>query len=256
MVRAGGPLRYTAATAFARARACRISPFLILRLCDLPVPRQIPPAATLIFTMEIVKIRGSTVPKKMVFPEWTSEELALWLDKDEAACQSWRDDRSSKWEAGDAKLKESYPTREALDAWLDATCLGSKNKSLWKRTRMATKKKPAAGPAPMTKETARELLTKVLDTVKVPANKEKLEAIVKECEGGDPAQAPMMKMMKLMPAVQGMLGGVLVDAGYTQNDLMTVAMQIQGFAGQDPSIAADCAALMAAMQGDVSALLQ
>jgi len=37
---------------------------------------------------------------------------------------------------------------------------------------------------------------------------------------------------------------------------MTVAMQIQGFAGQDPSIAADCAALMAAMQGDVSALLQ
>jgi hypothetical protein len=260
MVRAAGPQRYAIATAFARAHVCRILPFLILWLRDLPFARQIPPAATLIFTMEIVKIRGSTVPKKMVFPEWTAEELALWLDKDEAACQSWRDDRSSKWEAGDAKLKESYPTREALDAWLDATCLGSKNKSLWKRTRIA-KKKPAvaaapSGPAPMTKESARGLLTKVLDTVKAPANKEKLEAIVKECEGGDPAQAPMMKMMKLMPAVQSMLGGVLVDAGYTQNDLMTVAMQIQGFAGQDPSIAADCAALMAAMQGDVSVLLK
>jgi hypothetical protein len=220
--------------------------------------RQIPPAATLIFTMEIVKIRGSTVPKNMTFPEWSADELALWLDKDEAACQSWREDRSSKWEAGDAKLKESYPTREALDAWLDATCLGSKNKSLWKRTRIAKKKKPAAstGPAPMTKETARVLLTKVLETVKEPANKEKLEAIVKECEGGDPAQAPMMKMMKLMPAVQSMLGGVLVEAGYTANDLMTVAMQIKGFSGEDPSIAADTAALMAAMQGDVSALLK
>jgi hypothetical protein len=37
----------------------------------------------LIFVMEIVKIQGATVPKKMSFPEWKPEELALWLDKDE-----------------------------------------------------------------------------------------------------------------------------------------------------------------------------
>ena len=59
-------------------------------------PPKIPAAACLIFIMEIVKIRGSTVPKKMTFPQWTAEELSLWLVKDEASCQSWRDDRSKE----------------------------------------------------------------------------------------------------------------------------------------------------------------
>merc|ERR550514_713137 len=54
-------------------------------------PPKIPPAATLIFVMEIVKIKGETTPKDITFPEWTPEQLKLWLDKDEAAVQSWRD---------------------------------------------------------------------------------------------------------------------------------------------------------------------
>jgi hypothetical protein len=40
-------------------------------------------APAVIFVMEIVKIQGATVPKKMSFPKWKSKELALWLDKDE-----------------------------------------------------------------------------------------------------------------------------------------------------------------------------
>ena len=52
----------------------------------------------------------------------------------------------------------------------------SRDKALWKRTRMAKKKggtggAPPSGPPKMTKDTARALLTKVLDTVKTPANK-------------------------------------------------------------------------------------
>ena len=139
--------------------------------------------------MEIVKIKTKDVtPWKGTFPTWTAEEEALWLEKDEAACQSWRAGRAEKWEAGDEKLKASYPTRAELDAWLDATCLGSKNKSLWKRTRTAKKKAasaPAApaGPPALTKETARALLDKALETFKQPANKEELLGIVKECEG-------------------------------------------------------------------------
>jgi hypothetical protein len=91
----------------------------------------------------VIKIKGDKVAKEMVFPTWTEDELALWLDKDEAACQSWRAGRSEKWEAGDEKLRASHPTREALDAFLDKGCESSKNKSLWKRTRTAKKKAAA-----------------------------------------------------------------------------------------------------------------
>merc|ERR1712070_879447 len=107
-------------------------------------PPTIPPAATLIFVMEIMKIKGGKVAKVMKFPEWTAEELELWEEKDEAACQKWRDTKANKWEAGDEKLIAEYPSREDLDAWLNKQCLTSKNQSLWKRTRVAMKKAAAA----------------------------------------------------------------------------------------------------------------
>ena len=232
-------------------------------------PPKIPPKATLIFVMEIVKIKGETTPKQMTFPEWTADELTLWLEKDEAACQSWRQTKSTKWEEGDAKLKESYPTRGELDAWLDKQCKSSKDKSLWKRTRAAKKKAakeaqaPASsskqgvslgGPAPLTKEGARALLDKALATIKEPANKDELLGIAKECDALGPEQANMMKMVKLMPAVQRMMGPALTEAGFIADDLMNVAMQIQAFGASDASIAADIAKLMKAMQGDLSQL--
>jgi len=108
-------------------------------------PPKIPAAATLIFVMEIVRIKGPTTPKVMEFPEWTAEDLELWLEKDEAAVVSWREAKAAKYEAGDEKLLASYPTREAFDAWLDKQSASSKNKSLWKRTRAAKKKAASTG---------------------------------------------------------------------------------------------------------------
>jgi len=220
-------------------------------------PPKIPQKATLIFVMEIVKIKGETVPRKAPYPEWTADELALWLDKDEAACQSWRDGRLKKWEEGDTKLQSQYTSREALDEYLDSTCLNSKNKSLWKRTRAAKKKAAAAaatpaGPPALTHETARALLTKALDTFVVPANKAKLAAIVAECDAGPPESASMMKMMKLMPAVQELLATPLKEAGYSADDLMSLMMQIKSFEASDPTIKADTDKLMKAVQGDLS----
>ena len=204
-----------------------------------------------------------------------------------AACVSWRESKANKWEAGDAKLKATYPTRAELDGWLDKQCQASKDKSLWKRMRAAKKKAAQAAalkkPA-LTREGARELLTAALDAFKQPANKEELLAIVAECDALGPEQAGMMKMVKLMPAVQRMLGPALVEKGFAADDLMTVAMQIQarapapapalaaatrppphhvrcrvlrrqGFGAEDPSIAADTAKLMQAVQGDLSGLL-
>ena len=240
-------------------------------------PPKIPPAATLIFIMEIVKIKGKeTTPKAMVYPKWTADEEALWLDKDEQACQTWRASRADKWEAGDEKLRASYPTREELDAWLDKTCQNSKDKSLWKRTRTAKKKAnadaaataggaaaggtaaggAAAGKAPptLTQDSARKLLDQALTTFKEPANKAELLGIVKECEAmGE--QGGVMKMVKLMPVVQRMIGGALSEHGFDPaNDLMTVAMQLQAF--DEPSIKADVAKLMkAVMHGDVTDLV-
>merc|ERR1711920_543857 len=84
-------------------------------------PPKIPPCACLIFIMEIVKIKGPTVPAKIEFPEWTAEQL------------KWRDEKEKSY--ADGPLKEKYPTREEFDAWMDKQCATAKNKSLWKRTR-------------------------------------------------------------------------------------------------------------------------
>lgn len=82
-----------------------------------------------------------------------------------------------------------------------------------------------------------------------------MEGIIKECEGVDPAQAGMMKMMKLMPAVQTMMGGTLQEYGFGPNDLMSVTGQMQALGANDPSIAADVGKLMkAVMQGDLTDL--
>jgi len=219
-------------------------------------PPKIPAKAMLIFVMEIVKIKGDTVPRKLPYPEWTEAELALWLDKDEAACTTWREGRLQKWEAGDEKLKSSYPTREALDAWLDGQCLNSRNKSLWKRTRAAKKMAEAPTPPPaapaMTPKFARTLLDQALAAFTVPENKSKLTAIVAECEAAPPESQMMMRMSKIMPAVQEMMTKPLEEAGFRADDLMSVMMQIRSFEAQDPSIAADCAKLTKAVMGDLS----
>jgi len=179
-------------------------------------------------------------------------------DKDEAARQSWRETKVKKWEEGNEKLKATYPSRAELDEWVDSTCLNSKNKSLWKRTR-AVKKKAAAeaatapsGPPKLTQETARALLEKALTVFAVPANKERLTALVAECDAGPPESAQMMKMMKLMPAVQEMMADTLKDAGYAATDLMSVITQIMAFGPSDPTIQAGTEKLMKAAQGDLS----
>jgi len=105
-------------------------------------PPKIPAAATLIFIMEIVNIKGKTVPRDMTnfkFPEWTPEQLALFTEKDEEAISKWRDVKIKAWEDG-GKVKEEHPDRAEFDTWLEKQSLSAKNKSLWKRTHT---KKPA-----------------------------------------------------------------------------------------------------------------
>jgi len=229
-------------------------------------PPKIPAKACLIFIMEIVKIKGPTTPKAMVFPDWTADELALWLDKDEKACVDWREARVAKWEGGDDKLRTSYATREELDAWMDKQMKGSKDKSLWKRTRVAKKKANAAGGSAagaggaakpeLTATTARTLLDKVLAVFTEPANKTRLTAIVTECDGEagvqDKASSGMIKMMKLMPVLQELLAPTLKEYGYAADDLMTVASSLMAFGASDPTIMADTEKLMKAAQGDLS----
>lgn len=96
-------------------------------------PPKIPPKATLIFIMEIVKIKGATTAKEVVFPQWTEDQLKLWTAKDEASIQKWCDARTKSWE--DGNMRDAHPTKEGFEAWLQKQSLSSKNKSLYKRTR-------------------------------------------------------------------------------------------------------------------------
>ena len=92
----------------------------------------------------------------------------------------------------------------------------------------------------------------VLATCTQPDNKAKLTALVAECEAAPPESKMMMRMSKIMPAVQEMMTTPLEEAGFQADDLMSVMMQIRSFEAQDPSIAADCAKLTKAVMGDLS----
>jgi len=246
-------------------------------------PPKIPPKATLIFIMELVKIKGPSQPM-VCFPDWTEEELALWTAKDEAACASWRDSKVAKYEAGDAKLKEKYATREALDEFVEKQCETTKNQALWKRTKKAkqdakngkwkssavddddaTTVSASPPPAPATTKagevakkvnatTARAILDAALATFQEPANKAQLVKVVEEIEAMpvDASSKQMQKMMKLLPLVQKLMGPALAAHGFQENELMSVAMQMQTCAADDPSIGRDTLKLMKAAQGDLS----
>merc|ERR1719310_1244815 len=81
-------------------------------------PPKIPASAALIFTMEIIKIKGETTPKAMEFPEWTPEQLELWTEKDQAACDKWQEAKLKSWNEG-GRVKELYPTEAERDAWFE-----------------------------------------------------------------------------------------------------------------------------------------
>ena len=61
-------------------------------------PPKIPAKATLIFIMELVKIKGTSKPVED-FPEWSPEDLTLWTEKDQAACDQWTEKKVQAFEA-------------------------------------------------------------------------------------------------------------------------------------------------------------
>ncbi|KAJ1447096.1 hypothetical protein M885DRAFT_544028 [Pelagophyceae sp. CCMP2097] len=103
----------------------------------------IPAKAMLIFIMEIVKIKGDSTPM-VTFPVWSDKDLGLWTEKDEVACQEWRETKVQKYHEGDEKLVQKFATVPELDAWLDLQCLSTKNQALWIRSK---KEKKAAAEA-------------------------------------------------------------------------------------------------------------
>mmetsp|Transcript_1782 Transcript_1782/g.2346 ORF Transcript_1782/g.2346 Transcript_1782/m.2346 type:complete len:333 (+) Transcript_1782:63-1061(+) len=218
-------------------------------------PPKIPAKAALVFQMEIIRIRDTKNTVPVTYPEWTEEEKKLLTDKDEEPIKKWREDRTKLWEEG--QMRDKHPTKEGFEEWLDRASQSSRNKALWKRTRMAKNKvfedaiKP---PRQLPKEQARELLDKVMATFKQPENKEKLLKIVEQCDGQDAAQAGLTKMMTLKPAVEEMMGGLMKEYDYKPEDMLTVVMQIQAWSSEDASIAADVGKLFKAVQGDFSEL--
>jgi hypothetical protein len=54
------------------------------------------------------------------------------------------------------------------------------------------------------------------------------------------------------PQLQTILEPTLTEFGFKPDELITVAMQLQGFGAADPTIAADTAKLMKAASGDLS----
>ena len=235
-------------------------------------PPKIPAKATLIFIMELVRIKGASKPVED-FPDWSPDDLKLWTSKDQSACDEWTAKKVKAFEAGDAKLTARFADRAALDDWTSTQSQKTKNQALWKRTRAARRKAkaaqfnsqkvedsnvtppPAPSPAKMDPKTARAILDAAFAQFK--ANKDSLTKTIQAIEDapGDASSKQMQKMMQLLPKVQQLMAPALTEHGFKADELMSVVMKIQACAADDPSIAQDTMKLMKAAQGDISGLV-
>jgi len=234
-------------------------------------PPKIPARATLIFIMELCKIKGASAPVED-FPVWSADDLKLWTEKDISACGGWTDKKLAAYDGGDAKLKARFQDRAGIEAWTAAQSKKTQDQALWKRTRAARRPKytsnavadapPASSstrtpPSPfkMEAKTARAILDAALSTFK--ENKGMLTKVVDEIEAapGDASSKSMQKMIRLLPKVQQLMAPALEAHGFKVDELMSVVMKIQACAADDPSIAADTMKLMKAAQGDISDLV-
>jgi len=59
---------------------------------------------------------------------------SLWREKDQKMLDDWCAKMVKKWEPEGSKKRKKYPTREALDAWLEKQCKKSKNAGLKNRS--------------------------------------------------------------------------------------------------------------------------
>lgn len=66
--------------------------------------------------------------------EWSEDALKLWTEKDEAACEAWRQQKLASWNAEGSTLRDKYPTQDDLDAWMDKQTTSTKDKTLVQRT--------------------------------------------------------------------------------------------------------------------------
>ncbi|KAH8091239.1 FK506 binding protein [Aureococcus anophagefferens] len=222
-------------------------------------PPKIPAKAMLIFVMEIVRIKGDSTPVTN-FPAWAPDDLALWTAKDEAACDAWREAKAKKYEAGDEKLLAKYADRGAFDAWLDKQCLSTKNQALWKRTKARraaartrrARRRPTRSPS-STPRSRGSSSTAASRPSPCPRRRRSSSRSSRTSRvRATSRKKGMLRMVKLMPVVSEILAPVLDDHGYAKDDLMTVAMQLQGFAAEDPTIGVDTMKLIKAVQGDLS----
>eukprot|EP00614_Pseudopedinella_elastica_P031636 CAMPEP_0172615988 /NCGR_PEP_ID=MMETSP1068-20121228/62634_1 /TAXON_ID=35684 /ORGANISM="Pseudopedinella elastica, Strain CCMP716" /LENGTH=483 /DNA_ID=CAMNT_0013421291 /DNA_START=41 /DNA_END=1492 /DNA_ORIENTATION=+ len=65
-----------------------------------------------------------------------TEDIPTWIfnpEVDEVPLTKWKASKVEKWEKEGSSLKEKYPTREDLDAWLDGKCAEERAKTIENR---------------------------------------------------------------------------------------------------------------------------
>ena len=109
-----------------------------------------------------------------------------------------------------------------------------------------------AAPPQLDLPQAKAALADALAAFNEPTNKAKLQKIIEGVNAMPEEQRMMAKMMQLLPVVTEIQASTLSKYGFPPGALMMAAMQIQAMAPQDPEMAAGCAELMAALQGNFS----
>mmetsp|Transcript_14580 Transcript_14580/g.34675 ORF Transcript_14580/g.34675 Transcript_14580/m.34675 type:complete len:219 (-) Transcript_14580:62-718(-) len=152
--------------------------------------------------------------------------------------------KAKEKEAEEAKRKEEEIKRQESEKKKETK---TKSKSKGKTTKADPKAdvaKAETKAVKLTKEQAKEALSKAVAILDKQENKKKLKKVVDAC-GDDAAK----KMAALMPMVKDLLAELLESYGFSGDRILQAVMQIAGHAEGDKKMTAQLAQLQAALEG-------
>ena len=104
-------------------------------------------------------------------------------------------------------------------------------------------------PPKLVPEQAEEALTQIYDRFNLKENRERLTALVQECNASENPLAA--KMMRFPGVISGMVADIMENHGFHESQMMAGMAQIQMHAAKNPAMSHKVGVLMKAFMGNL-----